>query len=85
LSPEQLQLHTQILELRDQELAHCDLTTRDAAVSFRRSHGVAHATIGQSLPTPLPDLQSVIALIETTLDALYSERAKFLDDNAPNA
>jgi hypothetical protein len=84
LSPAQLQLHTQILDLRDQELAHCDLTVRNARVSLRRTRGIPHACIAQNCSTTLPDLHSVIALTEATLDMLYSERAKFLDDIAPN-
>jgi hypothetical protein len=83
LATEQLQLHEQIIRLRHQELAHCDLTVRNPRVSLHRSHGIPHATIAQNFATPLPDLQSVIALIEATLDAFYSQRAKFLDEIAP--
>jgi hypothetical protein len=85
LSLEQLELHARILQLRHHELAHCDLTVKDARVSLCRTHGVPHATIAQNCATLLPDLPSVISLIEATLDVLYSERAKFLDDIAPKA
>jgi hypothetical protein len=85
LSPAQLQLHRQIVDLRNQELAHCDLTVRDAVVSLGRSQGRANISIAQNLPTLLPDLRSVIALIETTLDDLYTRKAQFLDEIAPNA
>src|SRR4051794_5132160 len=61
LSPEQLELHYRILELRHQELAHCDLTVRDAIVSVGRFAGIPHATIAQNSSTLVPDPQSVLA------------------------
>ena len=73
LPDESLVLHQQILDLRDQVLAHSDLTLKEAQV-YITSHG-EHTFVGvlsNSLPT-FPDSEAVITLIENTLDKMYVE------------
>jgi hypothetical protein len=73
LPVELLALHQQILDLRDQVLAHSDLTLKEAQV-YIASHG-DHPLVGvasNSLPT-FPDSEAVITLIENTLDKMYVE------------
>jgi hypothetical protein len=85
LSPEELILHEQILRLRDQVLAHSDLTVKDAIVSLGRFEGRANICIAQNGPESLPSLDAVVHLIEHTLTLLYADKARLLDSLAPTA
>lgn len=80
LSAEDLELHTYILTLRDQVLAHSDLTWKDAAVYINRYGGDLHAIIASNKELPLPDIDAVIGLTERTLDIMYSEKNQRLED-----
>ena len=73
LPGESLVLHQQILDLRDQVLAHSDITLKEAQV-YITSHE-NHTFVGvlsNSLPT-FPDSEAVITLIENTLDKMRVE------------
>src|ERR1035441_8927863 len=70
---ESLALHKQILDLRNQVLAHTDITLKEAQI-FIASHR-DHTFVGvmsNSLPA-FPDSEGVITLIENTLDKMYVE------------
>jgi hypothetical protein len=76
LLPEDMALHQQILDLRDQVLAHSDLTLKEAVLYLgsyggRLNFGIASSSIAQ-----FPDIEAVIRLIERTLDVMYAERTR---------
>lgn len=73
LPDESLVLHQQILDLRDQVLAHTDITLKDAQIliASHRDHTFV-AVMSNSLPA-FPDSEAVITLIENTLDKMYVE------------
>ena len=83
LLTEDLTLHKQILDLRDQVLAHSDMTLKDAHVSFARYGGQANVSIGGNCPLPLPDIVAVIGLIERTLDNMCKEKALLIESLEP--
>ena len=83
LPPKDIELHQQILDLRDQVLAHSDLTWKEAVLSARRFNGRPHAVIGGNSPLSLPDIDAVIGLIERTLDIMHVEKSKLLEALAP--
>jgi hypothetical protein len=76
LSAEDLALHKQILDLRDQVLAHSDLTLKEAVVYLSRYGGQLSVGIASNSPLPLPDIDRVIGLTERTLDIMYVERTR---------
>jgi|GEM_PF-472739 len=78
LSSKEIELHHQILKLRDQVLAHSDLSLKEAIVSLSKFDGRTHAAILQNIPEQLPRIDAVISLIEHTLDLLYAERDRLL-------
>ncbi len=84
LPADELVLHKQILDLRDKLLAHSDLTLKGAMVSLARFDGRASICIAQNGPLPLPDLNTVIHLVEATLTLMYVEKARMLEALAPN-
>lgn len=83
LSREEITLHEEIIRLRNQALAHADLTMKDAIVSLGRFDGRANICIAQNCPDPLPSIDAVISLIEHTLNQLYVDKAQLLDSLAP--
>ncbi len=80
LPAESLALHKQILDLRDQVLAHTDLTLKEAQVHIGSSAGHLFVTVGSNILPTLPDGEDVIRLIEHTLDEMYFE-VKRLEKN----
>lgn len=74
LSAEDLALHQQILDLRDQVLAHSDLTWKEAIV-YPGMYG-GHFGIMSNGPLPLPDIAAVIGLTERSLDIMAVEKAR---------
>jgi hypothetical protein len=76
LLPDDMALHQQILDLRDQVLAHSDLKWKEAVVCLA-SYGEHHVFGITSNGIPqLPNIDAVVGLIERTLDIMYVERAR---------
>jgi len=76
LPAEYLNLHQQILDLRDQVLAHSDLTLKEAKVYIPPYPG--RPTVASNRPPSLPDGEAVVALIERTLEKMYLERERLI-------
>jgi hypothetical protein len=76
LLPDDMVLHQQILDLRDQVLAHSDLKWKEAVVCLA-SYGEHHAfgIMSNGIPQ-LPDIDAVAGLIERTLDIMYVEQTR---------
>lgn len=72
--PELLALHEQILDLRDQVLAHSDLTVKQAQLHLHSFNGKPYYIVASNIDPPLPDPEAVIRLIEQTLNQMYVER-----------
>ena len=85
LPPPDLALHKQILDLRDQVLAHSDLTLKDARVYASRVHGQPLIAIGSSRVSSFPNTAEVIALIERSLDLMYLDLEQLDEAIAPKA
>ena len=83
LSPEDLDLHVQILNLRHEVLAHSDLRIKDSIVSHGRIGGSANICIGQNIPEPLPSCEAVINLIEHTLHHLDADMVALRESLVP--
>lgn len=82
LSSEDLVLHQQILDLRDQVLAHSDMTWKEARVYLNRYEGKLHASFMSNGDLPFPEIEAVIGLIERTLDIMKIEEARRLESFA---
>ena len=82
LAAEDLVLHQQILNLRDQVLAHSDLTLKEAVVYAGREADTPLVSIGSKRAPSLPDWTAVIGLIGRTLD-LMLVRLKRLEQSLP--
>ena len=74
LSGDDVALHDEILTLRDRVLAHSDLNVMDAKVSVPAYPG--KPILAANSEPSLPDCDSIIGLIERTLDKMYLKRAK---------
>ena len=85
LTAEDLSLHQQILDLRDQVLAHSDLTWKEAVVYLHRYEGQLSASIMSNGRLPLPDIDAAIGLTERTLDMMYVERTRLEESLAKTA
>lgn len=73
LSEEDRKLHRAILALRDQALAHSDLTVKEAVVHKDKVMNNDMITVISNVAGPLPEAQAVIGLIERTLDDMYRQ------------
>ncbi len=73
LSADDTALHSQLLALRDQVLAHSDLTVKDAKLYVGESNGRALPLIISNTAQQLPRTSQVRQLVEHLLDALYAE------------
>jgi hypothetical protein len=85
LPPEDVALHTRILRLRDQVLAHSDLTLKEARVYASRVQGRPLVAIGINQPPSFPNTSEVIALIERSLDLMDVQLAQLDEAIAPKA
>jgi hypothetical protein len=85
LPPEDIALHTQILGLRDQVLAHSDLTLKDARVHASRVQGHPFVAIGSNQLPSFPNTPAVTALIERSLDLMYLQLEQLDEAIAPKA
>ena len=86
ISPEHIALHDRIIASRDQVQAHSDLTVLDAKLHVHQIVSLRHTLISQNYITGLeefPNIQRVIALIESSLDNMYSE-VKVLEAALPH-
>jgi len=72
--PELLVLHQQILDLRNQVLAHSDLTLKQARLHLHSFNGKPYYIVASNVAASLPSREAVIRLIERTLDQMYVER-----------
>ncbi len=79
LSVEDLVLHQQILNLRDQVLAHSDMTWKEARVYLNSYEGKLHASFMSNGDLPFPEIDAVIGLIERTLEIMKIEEARRLE------
>src|SRR6266568_7246012 len=68
--PELLALHKQILDLRDQVLAHSDLTLKQAQLHLHSFNGKPYYIVSSSFGGSLPSREAVITRIERTLDQM---------------
>jgi hypothetical protein len=73
LSPDLVALHQQILDLRDQVLAHSDLTIKQAQLHLHSYAGKPYYIIASNYAEAFPSREAVITLIERTLDQMYVE------------
>ncbi len=85
LTSAELTLHNQILDLRDQVLAHSDLTLKDARVHASRVQGHPFVAIGSNQMPSFPDTLAVIGLIERSLDLMYLQLEQLDEAIAPKA
>jgi hypothetical protein len=84
---DELALHQKILSLRDQVLAHSDMTLEDANgkkvprshVSVARNNGRASIVIWQNYTSEFPEIAAVIQLIEHTLENMKKEKHQLVD------
>jgi hypothetical protein len=86
IPPALLALHQRIIDSRDQVHAHSDLTLMEAKLSVHDFIGQRYTLIAQNKITGTEEfskLAEVIALIEGTLDNMYSEE-KLLEAALPN-
>ena len=68
-----LQLHSHLLALRDQTLAHSDLSLMEAKVYIHELAGKPFPLIISNTEPQLPEIAKVQGLIERVLDSLYSQ------------
>ena len=73
LPPDLLAVHQKILDLRDQVLAHSDLTIKQAQLHLYSCAGKPHYIISSNCGDEFPSREAVITLIERTLDLMYVE------------
>jgi hypothetical protein len=85
LTPHEVALHEQILNLRHQVLAHSDLTIKQAAVYVGRCGDKPRTIIASNSLPAFPEIDAVISLIERTLDLLYAQRTQSEEEMAPSA
>jgi hypothetical protein len=77
LSADDIRLHKTLLELRDQVLAHSDLSQKDAKVYVGTTSGRAIPVIISETAPELPDPETVRLLVERVLDALYAQLSMY--------
>ena len=86
ISPVHIALHNRIIASRDQVHAHSDLTVMEAKLHVHEIMGLRYTQISQNYITgleELPNIQQVIALIESSLENMYLE-VKVLDAALPH-
>ena len=71
-------LHKTLLDLRDQFLAHSDLTIKDAKLHLVEVAGQPYPLISSNTDPQLPKLETVRKLIERTLLALDERHPEYL-------
>ena len=77
LDQEKLILHKHILDLRDQVLAHSDITVLDAKVSYDNNAVFPVTLIISNRLGDLPKVTDIRNLVEAVLDELYLEQEKY--------
>jgi len=73
LSSDDAALHQQLLNLRDQVLAHSDLTVKDAKLYLGQVGEKIMPLIVSNTTPQLPEKERVQRLVERVLDALYAQ------------
>ncbi len=77
LDHEELELHEKIVGLRDQVLAHSDLSVLDASVSYDKNASFPVPLIVSNVLGELPQVTDIRNLVELVLDELYSKQGKY--------
>ena len=77
LDQDELALHEKILNLRDQVLAHSDLSVLDASVSYDKNASFPVPLIASNVLDELPQVTDIRNLVELILDGLYSMQEKY--------
>ena len=75
-----LELHRKLLTLRDQVLAHSDLSIKGPMLHLGSIEGQPLPIITQWNAPNLPDATTVRVLIETLLDILYNQYSEMLEN-----
>ena len=68
-----VKLHRSVIDLRDQFLAHSDISIKDATVYLGQLAGKPFPLIISNVDLALPEPSAIKALVERVLDALYSQ------------
>lgn len=77
LDHDDLALHEKILSLRDQVLAHSDLSVLDASVCYDRNALFPVPLIVSNAFVELPEVTDIKNLVELVLDVLYSKQGEY--------
>ncbi len=77
LDQAELALHEKILALRDQVLAHSDLSVLDARVSYDKNASFPVPVIVVNILGELPQVTDIRNLVEQVLDGLYSKQEEY--------
>lgn len=81
--PDELQgLHRRILETRNQQLAHADMSILDGAIAFQEFEGRLMTTTTLNHVDPLAELRNlddILLLVEHVLGSLFAHRRSRLD------
>lgn len=77
LDHKELELHEKIVGLRDQVLAHSDLSVLDASVSYDKNASFPVPLIVSNVLGELPQVTDIRNLVELVLDELYSKQGKY--------
>jgi hypothetical protein len=76
----QIDLHKRLLDWRDKVLAHSDLTLKEASVTAAMySHGPIVTVLSNTIDAAqdIQNIETIITLIEQTLDRMYAELPRF--------
>ncbi len=70
-------LHDRLLELRNQVMAHSDLSVLDPNVSYDKTADFPIPLIVKNVLDNFPSIHEIKSLVETVLDALYQQEARY--------
>lgn len=79
LAPDFVEIHNEMIHLRNKTLAHSDLTVKDAVLHIHTYGGKPYHLIASNRCDAFPDRKAVIELIEQTLDQMYPEAERRLE------
>ena len=69
--------HTRLLELRNQIMAHSDLSTLDAKVFYDKTADIPAPLITQDVMGNLPIVSEIKNQVEAVLDSLYKQETDY--------
>ncbi|WP_090634632.1 hypothetical protein [Nitrosomonas marina] len=70
-------MHKKIEDLRDQVLAHCDISVLEAEVFYKPEAKFPEPLIIQNKLTDLPNITKIRELIEYVLNEIYQEQERY--------